>query len=71
MFELSNTFDVGGGHALIHVRVNLGLRVRLTRWLHIGLYPFNPTYTHFKDDALKQDLAWWSFPTELELTFAF
>lgn len=63
--------DVGGGHAMIHLRLNLGIRIRLTPWLHVGLYLFNPTYTHFKDETLKQDIAWWSFPTELELAFSF
>lgn len=63
--------DVGIGHALFHIRVNLGIRIRLTRWMHLGLYPFNPTYTLFEDKTLKQDIAWWSFPSELELSFTF
>ncbi len=64
-------FDVGGGSAKFHLRINLGIRIRLTRWMHLGIYPFNPTYTHFKDETLKQDIAWWSFPTELELALTF
>jgi len=63
--------DVGTGHAMVHIRVNLGVRIRLTRWLHLGIYPFNPTYTHFKDDTLKQEIGWWSFPSDLELAFTF
>ncbi len=63
--------DIGGGHAQLHIRMNLGIRIRLTRWMHLGLYPFNPTYTLFKDQALKQEIAWWSFPSELELAFTF
>jgi hypothetical protein len=63
--------DVGGGTAQFHMRINLGIRIRVARWLHVGLYPFNPTYTHFKDETLKQNIAWWSFPTELELAFTF
>lgn len=62
--------DVGTGHATIYTRLNLGVRVRLTRHLSLGLYPFNPTYTAFKDDTLKRKFGWWSFPTTIDLSFA-
>ncbi|MFH2009200.1 MAG: hypothetical protein ABI333_21605 [bacterium] len=64
-------FDVGTGQATVYVRMTFGLRVRVARFLHVGLYPFNPTYTRFKDDTLLRDYEWWSFPSSLDLLFTF
>ena len=63
--------DVGGGHAQIDVRALLGIRFRLADSFHLGIYPFNPTYTRFKDKSLKRKVGWWSFPTNVALTFGF
>ncbi|MDY0000671.1 MAG: hypothetical protein RBU30_05210 [Polyangia bacterium] len=63
--------DLGSGQSRIHVRTILGIRVRLWDQLSLGLYPFNPTYTQFKDNDLRRSVGWWSFPTTLELSYAF
>jgi len=63
--------DIGTGQATVYVRMNFGLRVRLAQFLHLGLYPFNITYTRFKDDNLMRDYEWWSFPSSLDLMFSF
>ncbi|MFH2009032.1 MAG: hypothetical protein ABI333_20750 [bacterium] len=63
--------DLGGGHASLYVRVNFGIRVRVARYVSLGLYPFNPTFAKFKDEALKRDNGWWSFPTNMDVAFAF
>jgi hypothetical protein len=61
----------GLGHAQVDVRAILGIRFRLTDYLHLGIYPFNPAYTRFKDKKLKTKLGWWSFATTIDLTAAF
>lgn len=63
-------FDLGAGHATFYARLNLGVRVRLTRRLSIGIYPFNPTYAEFKDTNLRRKTGWWSFPSTIDLSFA-
>lgn len=64
-------FEIGAGHAQIDVRAVLGVRFRLTGYLHLGLYPFNPAYTRFEDEKLERKLGWWSFPTTMDLSFSF
>lgn len=62
----------GGGRVSFHEQVDLGLRVRLWDDLALGLYPFNPTYTRWKEaewNALSTSR--WSFPTRVELTASF
>jgi len=63
-------FDVGLGHATFYARLNLGVRVRLTKRLSLGIYPFNPTYAEFKNTDLRRKSGWWSFPSTLDLSFA-
>jgi hypothetical protein len=63
-------FDVGVGQATFYARLNFGVRVRLTRQLSLGIYPFNPTYAEFKDTTLRRTNGWWSFPTTIDLSFA-
>ncbi len=63
-------FDVGAGHATIYARLNLGIRVRLTKNLSLGVYPFNPTYAEFKNTDLRRKSGWWSFPSTIDLSFA-
>ena len=59
--------DVGTGHSQVFVKVNLGLRIRLTSFMSLGIFPFNPTFTKFKDETLERKFGWWSFPTNFEL----
>jgi len=69
-FALPLGFDLGAGQATFYARLNFGLRIRVTRRLSLGIYPFNPTYAQFKDTTLKRKTGWWSFPTTIDLSFA-
>ena len=63
--------DLGAGSNVdFHARLNLGLRVRLTDSLWLGIHPFNPTYTRF-DSAAGPTARLWTFPTMFETSFAF
>jgi hypothetical protein len=63
--------EVGAGHAKIDIRAVWGIRFRLNDYLHLGLYPFNPSYTRFENEDLQRKLGWWSFPSTLDMSFAF
>ncbi len=53
-------------------RINWGLRVRPLDWLWIGIYPFSPTHTVYREDKeLRDRRAGWSFPSSVELGFSF
>lgn len=68
------TVDFGGGPGVrFHWKLNVGLRVRLWRHISVGLFLFNPTYTHIKGrpGSGVAERAWWSFPTTLELSYHF
>jgi hypothetical protein len=62
-------FDVGLN--ALHARLNFGVRVRVTRTLYLGINPFNPTWTEYKKNSSGQQARRWTFPTNLELGFAF
>ena len=65
--------DIGGGDDVtFFARAKMGVRINPTRWLFVGIYPFNPTYTVIDAAAsatFKRDE--WTFPTTLELGFRF
>jgi hypothetical protein len=66
------SIDVGFGDAAkVQWRLNWGLRVRPTDWLWIGIYPFSPTYTNYRATEKLATAKKWSFPTSLEVGFAF
>ena len=52
-------------------RLNWGFSARLTPWMSLGIYPFSPTYTVYKEDTRLANAPRWSFPTSVELAFTF
>jgi|GEM_PF-5926684 hypothetical protein len=65
-------FDVGkGGPVELHAKTLLGLRVRVHDRIHLGVYPFNPTYSRFENSHSYAQKSRWSFPTSLELSTNF
>jgi hypothetical protein len=69
---LPMSIDAGAGyHVEALLKLNLGLRVRLTHGVTLGLMPFNPLFQHFKDDSPFRGASRWTFPTTLELGFAY
>ena len=66
------SMDIGFGDPVrVQWRFNWGLRVRPADWLWIGIYPFSPTYTSYKDKSRLAAADKWSFPTSVELGFSF
>ncbi len=64
--------DLGFGDAAsLQWRLSWGLRVRPADWLWIGIYPFSPTYTKYRANKRLAIAERWSFPTSLEVGFAF
>jgi hypothetical protein len=53
----------GGGS---YFKMNLGVRVKLTESLFVGLYPYNPVFTGRREASSP-----WSFPTTIELGWDF
>jgi len=39
--------------------------------MSLGIYPFSPTYTVYKEDTRLANAPRWSFPTSVELAFTF
>lgn len=66
------SMDVGFGSAQsVTWKLNFGLRVRPVDWLWVGLYLFNPTYDKWNADTALAKASRWSFPSSLEVGFAF
>lgn len=64
--------DLGGGNATtFYMRLNAGIRVRIWRSLHVGLYPFNPTLTLVDPEQQPANPKPWSFPTTIEFGGSF
>jgi hypothetical protein len=61
----------GGGDVAFYTKLVFGLRVRVTEAWSLGLYAFNPTLVAYKEKSGLADRAKWSFPSGLEMTFAF
>lgn len=62
-------FDIGGGSSTLETKLNTGLRYRIGSGVSVGVYPFNPTY--LRVGAGEQATTTWSFPSTLELSWAF
>lgn len=62
--------DLGAGPGAVMVRFDAGLRVEVVEGVGVGIYPYNPTFTTF-EIARAETRARWSFPSTLELTWAF
>ena len=70
-FAIPLSVDAGAGHNVrFHLRVNYGLRFAPIRKLWIGLMPFNTSYTAFDLDPFDGTRRW-TFPSTLELGFAY
>jgi len=61
--------DLGAGRSF-QFRPFLGLRARLTEQLFLGVFPFNPLYTG-SGLGVRGRSPGWTFPSTLEVSFAF
>ncbi len=72
IFAIPFSVDAGAGqNVLYHLKLNLGLRVRLPYRFSVGLMPFNPTFTAFKETGPMAGARKWTFPTTLEVGFSY
>lgn len=70
-FAIPVLFDIGGGPKVpLQTRLNLGLRIRATDTLSIGVYAPSPTYTRVRSRNQRDTFGQWTFPAGLELSLA-
>ncbi|MGC4121610.1 MAG: hypothetical protein QM765_44940 [Myxococcales bacterium] len=64
--------ECGAGDPQVYGRAIYGLRVRLVDGLSVGLYPYNASLSvHAQAGRQRRELAGFSFPSTLELSYAF
>ncbi len=72
IFAIPFSVDAGAGqNVLYHLKLNLGLRIQLPYRFSVGLMPFNPTFTAFKETGPMVGARKWTFPTTLEVGFSY
>ena len=71
-FAIALSVDVGAGsNVVVHGSLNFGLRFAPIPNLNIGLLPFNPTFTLFKEGPPLEGRKYWTFPSSVEVGFNF
>lgn len=64
------SLDAGSGlNAMLHFKGNIGLRVKPTEMLTIGVFPFSPTFNYYYEDSPFQGALRWTFPSTIEVAF--